>query len=268
MAPPILSFRQGRIPLLVSMPHVGTALPDGFADRLSDAARPLSDTDWHLPLLYDFLDDIGCSVIEAHYSRFVVDLNRPSDDTPLYKGATTGLYPDTLFDGTPVYRPGTEPDAAEKALRLATYWRPYHDRLSGELDRMVAEFGKAVLFDAHSIASIVPRLFEGRLPDFNLGTADGKSLAPELERRAYESLANEAGYASVLNGRFKGGHITRHYGNPAKGRHAVQLELVQETYMDDMDETAPWGFRPDRADRVRPHLTRFVEALARWVTEG
>jgi formiminoglutamase len=257
----IYSFAAGRVPVLVSMPHVGTELMPGLADRLSDAARPLGDTDWHLPLLYDFLSELGCSVLAARHSRFVIDLNRPADDAPLYAGATTGLIPDILFDGTPAYRPGAEPDAAERSVRLDAYWRPYHERIETELARLVAAHGKVVLLDAHSIRGIVPRLFEGRLPDFNVGTADGRSCAPEIAERTMDVLGTAPGYGAVLNGRFKGGHITRHYGDPANGRHAIQLELVQETYM---DVTPPYGFRPDLAGGVRPHLRRFVEMLVDW----
>lgn len=259
----IYRFTEGRVPVLVSMPHVGTALMPGLADRLSDAALPLGDTDWHLPELYDFLGELGCGTLVARHSRFVVDLNRPPDDKPLYAGATTGLIPDITFDGTPAYRPGTEPDAAERAQRLETYWRPYHNRIDAELSRLVARFGKAVLLDAHSIRGTVPRLFAGRLPDFNLGTADGRSCAPEIGVRSAEILGSAAGYSTILNGKFKGGHITRHYGDPARGRHAIQLELVQETYM---DVTPPYGFRPDLAAGVRPHLQRFVEALVDWAS--
>lgn len=257
----IYRFTEGRVPVLVSMPHVGTELMPGLAERLSDAALPLGDTDWHLPELYDFLAELGCSTLVARHSRFVVDLNRPPDDAPLYAGATTGLIPDITFDGTPAYRPGTAPDAAERAQRLEAYWRPYHDKLEAELARLVASHGKAVLLDAHSIRGTVPRLFEGRLPDFNIGTADGKSCAAELEAIVAETLGSADDYSAILNGRFKGGHITRHYGAPARGRHAVQLELVQETYM---DVTAPYGFRPDRAAGVRPHLRHMVEALVDW----
>ncbi len=256
---PTYRFTQGRIPMLVSMPHAGTELPEGFADRLTEPARGVPDTDWHLPELYDFLEELGCSVLVARYSRFVVDLNRPPDDSPLYTTATTGLIPDRLFDGAAVYRPGAEPDTTEKRERVERYWRPYHARLEGELARMREAYGTAVLFEAHSIRSEVPRLFDGRLPDFNIGTNDGDSVDPGLGRALGATLAKAPGFTSVLNGRFKGGYITRHYGAPARDIHAVQLELVQETYM---DETPPFAFRPDRAEKVRPHLRRFVETLA------
>lgn len=256
---PCFDYVAGEIPLLVSMPHVGTELPDRFSERLTEDARVLSDTDWHLPQLYDFLGEIGASILTARYSRLVIDLNRPPDGTLLYKTATTGLFPDVLFDGRPVYRKGMAPDEAERKTRLETYWRPYHAKIESELTRMREQFGIAVLFDAHSIRSEIPRLFEGRLPDFNIGTADGKSVDTEVESRLVKAMASASTYSHVLNGRFKGGYITRHYGRPNDGWHAAQLELVQATYM---DEELPFGFRPDRASRVRPYLRRFVEILA------
>jgi N-formylglutamate deformylase len=263
----IFEFRQGRVPLLVSMPHVGTELPADIAGRLTDEARALPDTDWHLPLLYAFLDEIGASVIVARVSRYVIDLNRPPDDTPLYASATTGLCPSVLFDGQPLYRPGAEPDEAERRTRLDAYWRPYHRRSEAELTEMRRRQGVAVLFDAHSIRSVVPRLFEGRLPDLNIGTADGASAAPELTARLVE-VAQGAGdddFDHVLNGRFKGGYITRRYGRPEADWHAVQLELSQRTYM---DETGPpFAFREEHAARIRPHLRRWVETLAAFAVE-
>jgi N-formylglutamate deformylase len=260
---PTYRFAQGHIPLLVSMPHAGTELPEGFAERLTEPAKSVPDTDWHLPLLYDFLEEIGCSVLTARYSRLVVDLNRPPDDAPLYTTATTGLIPAVLFDGTPVYRPGAEPGAAEKRERIERYWRPYHARLEGELARLRETYGTAVLFEAHSIRAEVPRLFQGRLPDFNIGTNDGDSIDPGMAKVAHGILAKARGYTSVLNGRFKGGYITRHYGAPPRDIHAIQLELVQANYM---DETPPFTFRPERAAGIRPHLRRFVEALAQFAT--
>jgi len=263
----IYDFRPGRIPLLVSMPHVGTELPADIAARLTDEARALPDTDWHLPLLYDFLDGIGASVIVARMSRYVIDLNRPPDDTPLYASATTGLCPSVLFDGRKLYRPGAEPDDAERRARLETHWRPYHHRLEAELTAMRQRYGVAVLFDAHSIRSVVPRLFEGRLPDLNIGTAEGASAAPELAARLVEvaSGAGGDGFDHVLNGRFKGGYITRRYGRPGEGWHAIQPELSQRTYMD--EEGPPFAFREERAARIRPHLRRWVETLAAFAVE-
>ncbi|WP_431858103.1 N-formylglutamate deformylase [Azospirillum sp.] len=262
----VFDFRPARRPLLVSLPHVGTGLPPGLADRLSAPAQALPDTDWHLPRLYDFLEELGVGVIQARFSRFVVDLNRASDDAPLYAGPTTGLCPSTLFDGTPAYRPGAEPDAAEVAERVARWWAPYHEAIAAEMARLHATFGRAVLFDAHSIRSVVPRLFDGRLPDLNLGTNQGRSLDADLGARLAEVCADAGadGFTHVRDGRFKGGHITRHFGRPAEGWHAVQLELVQATYM---VEDPPHAFDEARAARIRPHLRRFVETLLAWAED-
>ena len=255
-APPF-EFREGTAPLLVSMPHVGTLLPPPLRGRLSPACEPLGDTDWHLPRLYDFVRDLGASVIAATHSRFAVDLNRPPDDAPLYAGATTGLHPDILFDGRSAFRDGCGLTGAEKAAFMAEIWRPYHARLSGELARLLGLHGHAVLFDAHSIAGVIPRLFEGELPDFNVGTADGRSASAALTARASAALASPR-YRLAVNGRFKGGYITRHYGRPSEGIEAVQLELAQRTYM---REAPPYDYLPELADQVRPLLRAFVRGL-------
>src|SRR5690242_17699072 len=218
---------QGTAPLLVSMPHVGTEVPECMRGRLSAACVPLGDTDWHLPRLYDFVRELGASTLIAHNTRFAVDLNRPPDDTPLYATATTGLHPDILFDGTPPFETGRGLTADERARFMREIWRPYHARLAAELSRIKAAHGYAILFDAHSIASEIPRLFDGRLPDFNLGTAEGRSCDPTLAARLAEVVTTAKGYTAAVNGRFKGGYITRHYGDPANGIHALQLELAQ-----------------------------------------
>jgi N-formylglutamate deformylase len=244
------------------MPHVGTHIPTALAERMTAPALAVPDTDWHVDRLYDFAAETGASVLAAVHSRYVVDLNRPPDGRPLYPGASnTELCPLTLFDGGPIYRDGAAPDAAETAARLDRYWRPYHRRLGDALTATKARFGVAVLFDAHSIRSRVPRFFEGRLPDLNLGTADGRSAPAELTARLVEIAAEAEGYTSILNGRFKGGYITRHYGQPAKGVHAVQLELAQCAYM---DEDPPYAFRGDRADALRPILRAMIGAMIEW----
>jgi N-formylglutamate deformylase len=255
-------FHAGSAPLLVSMPHVGTELPDGMRGRLSEACAPLGDTDWHLPRLYDFVRDLGASVLAARYTRFAVDLNRPPDDTPLYATATTGLHPDILFDGRPAFLDGRALTKGECARFLDGIWKPYHRKIEEELTRLKSLHGRVVLFDAHSIAGEIPRLFEGLLPDFNLGTADGRSASPALARRLAEVLAAPGSggpvYRVAVNGRFKGGYITRHYGDPRNGIEAVQLELAQRTYM---REAPPYDYLPEKADEVRPVLRRFVEAM-------
>lgn len=258
-------FTGGRTPLLVSMPHVGTHVPPEIAARMTPAARAVPDTDWHVDRLYDFLSDIGAGRIRATHSRFVIDLNRAPDSRPLYPGASnTELCPTTLFDESPIYQPGAAPDAAEVASRRERYWQPYHDRLAAELAALKARFGFAILFDAHSIRSMVPRFFEGRLPDLNIGTGGGATAAPDLSARVVETAKGAEGYASVLNGRFQGGYITRQYGRPAENVHALQLELSQITYM---EEDPPFAFREDRAAEIRPVLRRILEAILGWATE-
>jgi formiminoglutamase len=259
-AKPSFHFQPGSTPLLISIPHVGTDLPPEVANGLSEAAQPLGDTDWHLTRLYDFASGLGAGILAARYSRFVIDLNRPPDDKPLYTTATTGLYPDILFDGTPAFVSGRAPSAADRASYLAKVWQPYHDQIARELARLKQKFGYAVLFDAHSIRGHIPRLFEGDLPDFNIGTNEGKSIDPKLEQMLAEVCA-APGYRHVVNGRFKGGYITRHFGQPEQGVHAVQLELVQRTYM---REAIPFDYIEAQAVKVQPILKRFVETLVGW----
>jgi N-formylglutamate deformylase len=258
LADPPFEFHQGTAPLLVSMPHAGTQVPLCMRGRLSPACEPLGDTDWHLPRLYDFVLAMGASLLVGRHTRFAVDLNRPPDDTPLYATATTGLHPDILFDGTPAFHEGRGLTKEECGAFLEEIWKPYHAKIASELARLKASHGRVVLFDAHSIAGEIPRLFEGSLPDFNIGTADGKSARTDLTRRL-EAIANESGrYRVAVNGRFKGGYITRHYGDPANRIDAVQLELAQRTYM---RESPPYDYVPQLADQVRPTLRRFVEEL-------
>lgn len=260
----VLSFTRGSVPLLISMPHPGLNLTPTVRNGLVDEAVSLPDTDWHIPRLYDFAHDLGASVLAAEYSRFVIDLNRPSDDKPLYAGATTGLYPSTLFEGDPLFKAGQEPSKEERASYLEQIWTPYHDTLRNELDRLRDEFGYALLFDAHSIRGHIPHLFEGRLPDFNLGTFNGASCDHELATRLDAICADAKRYSHVLNGRFKGGHITRHYGNPSENIHAVQLELAQSTYM---DEFVPFHYRKDLADPIRDVLKALLDAMIAWGRE-
>lgn len=257
----VLNFKQGRVPLLISMPHAGVKLTPAVEAGLMPNARNLQDTDWHIPLLYEFAAELGASTLGAEYSRYVIDLNRPSDDKPLYAGATTGLYPATLFDGTPLFQEGREPSAAERANYLEHVWAPYHRTLQNELARLKAEFGYALLFDAHSIRSVVPHLFDGKLPDFNLGTFNGESCDPQLAIQLEAICAKHTDYSHVLNGRFKGGHITRHYGNPAGNIHAVQLELGQCTYMEEFE---PFRYRPDLAAPTQVVLKELLEAFLAW----
>jgi len=228
------TLHSGTLPLLVSLPHDGTALPDDIAARMTQAARSVPDTDWHVARLYAFARELGASIIVPKYSRYVVDLNRPPDDTSLYPGQnTTGLCPVVQFSGEPVYLSGQEPSQDEVAARVEQYWRPYHDALGAEVSRIKARHGRAVLWEGHSIRSVVPFLFDGRLPDINLGTSGGTSCSALLQQRLARVLETQAEYSFVVNGRFKGGYITRHFGRPADGIDAVQLELAQLNYMDE-----------------------------------
>jgi formiminoglutamase len=253
-------FVQGSTPLLISMPHPGLLLPAEVADLLTPEARALPDTDWHIPQLYAFAAQMGASLLMARYSRFAIDLNRPEDDAPLYQSATTGLFPDTLFDGTSIFLPGARRSDAIKSECKERIWRPYHGKLTAEINRIKGAFGHAVLLDAHSIRGEIPRLFDGLLPDFNIGTNDGKSCAKSLSDAAVK-VCDAPGYRHVLNGRFKGGHITRHYGQPDRDAHAVQLELTQRTYM---NEVPPFEYRPDVAGKVQPVLQRLVQTMIDW----
>jgi len=254
-------LRRGRSPLVVSMPHVGTHVPPALAARMTAAALTLADTDWHLPRLYDFLDELDATVLVATHSRLVVDLNRPPDDASLYPGQdTTGLLPVDTFRREPVYA-GAAPDAAEVEVRRRAHWQPYHETLAAELQRLRAAHPRIVLWDAHSIASELPRFFAGRLPDLNFGTADGRSCDPALIASVLAPVRGQSAYTWVLDGRFKGGYITRRYGQPAEGVHAVQLEMAQRIYM---DEAAPFALRPERAAALRPLLRACLQAALAW----
>jgi N-formylglutamate deformylase len=256
-------FTPGHLPLLVSMPHVGTDIPDDVAATLMPCAAARADTDWHLPELYGFAEEMGASRLSARWSRYLIDLNRPPENTNLYPGQdTTGLCPVDTFGRERLYRDGMEPDDAEVRRRLELYWRPYHEQLRAELDRLLALHGRVVLWDAHSIASTVPRFFDGRLPDLNFGTADGKSCSQQLEGAMIKLVDSQDKYSFVFNGRFKGGHITRFYGNPAGGVHAIQLEMSQCLYM---NEAAPFDYRPDLAGQVQPLLRELLGAAVEWV---
>ncbi|AXA65122.1 N-formylglutamate deformylase [Pseudomonas oryzihabitans] len=259
-----LKFTRGQVPLLISMPHPGTRLTRAVEQGLVPAGHALTDTDWHIPKLYAMAEKLGASRLEAVYSRYVIDLNRPDDDVPLYASATTGLFPDVLFDGSPLFLDGQAPDATARRQALEEIWRPYHQTLVMELQRLRETFGYALLWDAHSICSRIPRLFDGQLPDLNFGTFDGASCDPELTSRLQAVADSQRHLTHVFNGRFKGGFITRQYGAPDQHIHAVQLELAQCTYM---DEAPPFSYREDRAAPTQDVLRQLLEAALAWGQE-
>jgi N-formylglutamate deformylase len=256
---------RGTAPLVVSLPHCGELIPEELRAAFVPRALALEDTDWHLQRLYAFARDLGASVLLPRASRYVIDLNRPPDNAPMYPGANnTELCPTRFFTGDPLYLEGRAPDEAAIAARRDTWWKPYHDTLRAELDRVKAAHGHAVLFDGHSIQAELPWLFEGRLPALNLGTADGASCAPALRERLARVLAGQQRYSHVVDGRFKGGYITRHYGRPRDGVHAVQLEMTWDCYM---DEGAPYGWREERAREVTPLLEQLLRTMRDWRPE-
>ena len=260
----LYSYTRGNTALVLSIPHSGRRVPGSIVARMTPQARELPDTDWRVDELYDFALDLGATVVRANYSRTVVDLNRPPDGASLYPGQpVTGLCPATLFDGRAVYEPGREPGKAEIEHRRRRFWQPYHDRLGAELDRACARHGKAVLYDCHSIASVVPGLFAGRLPALNLGTNRGQSCAPALQELVAAELAG-SGYGYAVNGRFIGGYITRHYGRPEGGRHALQMEIARHAYM---HGAAPEGYSPRRATALKSFLRRILLALLEWAED-
>jgi N-formylglutamate deformylase len=257
-----LRLHQGNTPLLVSLPHVGTHIPEELRDHYHERALELEDTDWHLESLYDFVTELGASLIVPRVHRYVIDLNRPPEDAPMYAGANnTELCPTRFFSGDPLYKDGCTPDTGEIARRRALYWQPYHDSLRGELDRIRSLHGRALLLDGHSIRSELPWLFEGKLPDLNLGTAGGKSCADSLRDRLIQALGNAPRFTFVVDGRFQGGFITRHYGEPERDIHAVQLEMCWSCYM---KEAQPYAVDECRAVYLRPVLREIAGMMLSW----
>ena len=251
------SLSTGSVGMLISMPHNGQQIPKNIADTMTDSAQNIADTDWYMDKLYDFANAMGIYTLNPTYSRYVVDLNRNPSGEALYSGAdNTELCPTTAFDSSPLYLKNQLPSSFEIANRIELYWQPYHQALAGTLKQLKQQYGKVVLLDAHSILSQVPRFFEGKLPDFNFGTADGTSC-DELLLESVQKL-DLYPYTSICNGRFKGGYITRAYGDPYNNIHAIQLELSQQTYMDEPKD----HYNEQKALQVKKQLKNFVQCLA------
>lgn len=266
--PDWLTVTRGNAPLLVSIPHTGTELA-GLEDRLVSPWLGRRDADWHIEKLYDFAADLGATVVHTAISRTVIDVNRDPSGVSLYPGqATTGLCPTETFDGDPLYRSGEEPDEAEIVARRETFFDPYHAAIRAGIDRLRQAHEKIVLYDCHSIRSVIPRLFDGELPLFNLGTNGGLSADPALEVTVAQIMA-ASGESRVVNGRFRGGWITRHYGRPQDGVHALQMELSCRGYM--REPTGPvsktnWPapYDPDFAAPLRAHLENILKTALDW----
>lgn len=257
MTQPLFQLIEGDSPLIISIPHLGTTVPDEVRASYNDTGLGVQDTDWHLDQLYDFALGMGASMLKATISRYVIDLNRPRDGASLYPGqTTTGLCPLETFLGQPIYREGKQPDAAETERRVETYWVPYHAALARRIAEVRERHGYALLWEAHSINSQLPRLFDGVLPNLNFGTVHGKSC-PDPIIEAVLAAAHEGPYEVTLNGRFVGGYITRQYNDVANKVFAIQLEMTHKTYM---DEPAPFGYRPDLATQVQPLLQKALTA--------
>ncbi len=258
----VFGFYDGYLPLLISVPHDGRELPHEQRARMTETGLDLPDTDWHVAELYGFAQEIGASMIVANYSRYVIDLNRPANDTALYEGqVATGLCPQYTFAGEALYQQDAAVTSQEIAGRVDRYWHPYHEKLKATLAGMRTTYGHALLWDAHSIASRVARLFDGELPVLNLGSFDDQSCDPRISR-ALLDVAEASPYESVLNGRFKGGYITRHYGDPAANVQAVQLELAQRAYMNEGSRE----FDHELANTLRDTLQQLVETLVASAT--
>ena len=260
----------GTTPLLVSVPHVGTAIPEDIGAALVPRALAREDTDWHLDEVYAFARELGAGLLVPRYSRYVIDLNRPPENAPMYPGANnTELVPTRFFSGDPLYREGRVPDEAEVARRRDAYWRPYHEALAGELVRLRAAHGIAVVWDGHSIQAELPWLFPGRLPDLNLGTAAGASCAQALRATLMDVLAAQSRFSHVTDGRFQGGYITRRYGRPAERIHAVQLEMALATYMDETHAAYPVApADPLRLSHLRPVLRALLRTTLDWCADA
>ena len=226
-----LDVRRGEAPLLLSIPHAGVELPEEFAQGLISPWLARRDADWWVDKLYDFAPSLGATVVRTAISRTVIDVNRDPGGASLYPGqATTGLCPTTTFDGEPLYSAGAEPDAVSITARRERFYAPYHAALAAEIDRLRRLHAAIVLYDCHSIRSRIPRLFDGELPNFSIGTNGGASCAPTLTA-AIEKICGSTNFSRITNGRFVGGFITRHYGRPHEGIHAIQMELACRGYL-------------------------------------
>ena len=259
-----LEISQADSPLVIGLPHTGLDLPEDVRDALNETGRAVTDTDWHIHELYEGLVE-NVTTVRTLIHRYTIDVNRDPSGASLYPGQnTTGLVPTTDFCGNPLYREDRTPDAVEVERRGQIYHAPYHNALAAELERVKSIHGYAILYDCHSIRSHIPFLFEGKLPDFNIGTDGGTTCDPSIQAAVHGICESADGYSAIVNGRFKGGWTTRYYGRPADGLHAIQMELAQSTYM---LERAPWSYETKKANRLRVHLKSILNTLIHWRPE-
>ncbi|MBX7145714.1 MAG: N-formylglutamate deformylase [Alphaproteobacteria bacterium] len=255
----IYNYQSGSSPLLISIPHAGYYIPDAIKVRMTPAGRSSLDTDWYVDKLYNFVKEQNISLLHANYSRYVIDLNRPPDQTVLYPGLhNTELCPLTRFDGMPIYLLGQEPSKHEIELRLKHYWFPYHNKIKQVIDDIINQYGFAIILDAHSIKSSVPSLFKGILPDINFGTNDNKTLPIEIINLLSDVIIQNGQYSHVINGRFKGGYITRNYVNLKRNIFTLQIELSQILYM---NETPPFIYDDKKALNLQAVLNKIIDVL-------
>ena len=248
---------EGDSPVILGQPHSGTHVPESIFADLNATGRALIDTDWHVDRLYDGLLD-GATVVRANFHRYVIDANRDPSGESLYPGQnTTALVPLTTFDSEPIWV--RAPSSEDVARRRAAYHDAYHYALAGAIERIRKKHGYAILYDCHSIRSELPFLFEGRLPDLNVGTNSGETCAGAVERTVADICA-QSGFSHVVNGRFRGGWTTRHYGRPAAGVHAIQMEIAQALYL--KSEGLPFAYDAEKAKTLRATLREILQALA------
>ncbi len=257
-----VEIHHGNSPIVLGLPHTGTHVPESVSERLNDRGRTLTDTDWHVHRLYDgLLPD--ATTVRATFHRYVIDANRDPSGKSLYPGQnTTGLIPLTDFDNNPLWREGSEPGDSDIEERLASFHAPYHAALQAELERVREMHGMVILYDCHSIRSHCPFLFEGRLPDFNIGDNNGTTCASDITAIVEKVCAGADQYTHVVNGRFKGGWTTRHYGRPTENMHAIQMELTQSSHL--QSENLPFEYDDEKAERLRSHLAELLQMLESW----
>ncbi len=262
----VIEPKQPIVPIILSVPHCGTDFPDEIRnDYVPEMMAAPDDTDWFVHQLYNFATELGITIIHAKYSRWAIDLNRDPESAPLYDDGRiiTGLTTTTDFFGKSIYISDDRiPDQKEVERRLTEYYWPYYNKIQDLLDERLATFGKALLWDAHSIRHFVPTIRKEIFPDMILGNNDETTAHPELIETALHGLTSGK-FGVNHNTPFKGGHITRYFGKPEQNIHALQLEMNKILYMDDEER----NFHEERANEMRAVLKPTFEALIHKLQE-